>query len=468
MNGTTRRRAALLICFCVIAVSVYAQDPVGQNPPVQEPGTQNEPGALPRPPRREPPFSIKNVQLGTIYSSQNIPAGITTFRDPFPLGSSGSFTASGVVQWMKPGRQSFASVVYMPGYQLRVQNGTSQGWNQSLSLLFNRRSRNSKWQFFASGEADMMSFDEALLSPSKYTRLVSSDAGLDALSGAVLQGNTTDPTLANTSGFQPDNRLERGLFGNRTAFAGGQIGVHASPSRRLTVSITAGTSDVEHLRDSRDTAGFIYPSVTSVSLGTDVTYSKTPHSTFGAEVNIGQSNSTVLQNTSSMAHAFYKERLRRYWFFEASGGAGRNSAASAGRSTYIYSGGTGFESSQHTLMVSFSRNITDAYVIAFGPTSAAFTTVAGAWQWHPKRAGWYFVSDFAYYRDAPPHQPPPHTWQLTDRLNRKIGRAYAIQVESAVGRMGSRRYIQDGKLYHLKQNALRVSFVWYPSARGAR
>jgi hypothetical protein len=435
---------------------------VGQNPSVQDPGSQDPP----RPPAqspRESPISVRDVQLGAIYSSQNIPPGIHTFTDPFPLGSSSSFSVSGLIQFTKSGRQSSAHVSYLPEYRMLFQNGTAAASNQSLSGLFNRHTRTSKWQFTASGEGELMSFDEALLSPSKYTRLVSSGAGLDGLSGAVLQGNTTDPALLNTTGFAPDTTLQRFLYGNRTAFAGGQIGVRSLLTPRLTVSVNAGLSQVNHVHNGQDITGFVYPSATTLSLSTDVSYSMSRHSSLGGTVTYGQTQSTFLQNTGSMATVFYKERLRRYWFYEVSGGAGRNSAASAGPGTYLYSAGAGFESSRHSAMLFFSRSLTDGFVATLGPTSAAFTTVSAAWQWHPKRAAWSLVSDFSYFKDAPPHQPAPHTWALNETVRRRIARAYAVQVEVAVGRMGSRRYIQDGRLYQLRQDAVRASFVWFPS-----
>jgi hypothetical protein len=118
--------------------------------------------------------------------------------------------------------------------------------------------------------------------------------------------------------------------------------------------------------------------------------------------------------------------------------------------------------------VLYDRHLSDGYVLALGPTSSAFTTVSAAWHWRRPQSLWWADSTFSHFIDAPPGQPAPHTWLGDGTIGRFVGDHYAVVAMYSAGRMGSRRYVQDGRQYQLAQSGARVSFQWYPSARPAR
>jgi hypothetical protein len=458
------RHATLVSLVLVVAPHrAFAQEPVGQAPTVQQ-TEQEKPPAKKR--RSTQELKISTVAVSSTYMSQTIPDNVTNFRDPTFLGAAQMWTAATEIDWMRSSSGAHMNVQYAPQYAMTTGASTLKDFNQSLTGTIASNSKTSKWKLAVSGSGQIMSFDEALFSSPILTSVASSGSKVGDVASAMLTGAPTDPALSSADGFKPDPALERIFFGRRTAFAGGSASISYAPSSRLSFGTTVGAMHTKHLDDATDVSGLLYPEFTSESVGMNVTYSLARRTQIGVGADIAQTKSSILDNTGATGRFFVSHTMRR-WFAQASVGAGSTSASAGEPRTITYSGGLGFNLTNQTFMVGFYRDITDAYIIALGPTSSYFTSATGAWHWGGLRSVWQLDGSFTHLRDAPPGQPAPNTWNAQATVARQLGRQFGLHFQYGVGRMGSRRYIQDGRQYQMSQNAVRASFSWYPGGKPA-
>jgi len=461
----------VLAAFAVSGPPAAAQVP---DRPATEPAKDPPQGQQPddkrpvRHARTKQEFRIGSLTVSSSIANQAIPEGVTNFRDPTYLGTTKFLTAGTDLSWLRSSSASYMNVLYSPQYAMGSGGGSIHDFNQSLVGSISRHSEGSRWRVSLSGNGQIMSFDEALFSTPPLTAVAAaSDSTIGDVASALLTGDSADPALAGADGYKPDPALERVYYGRRSAFVGASAAVSYSLSSRMTVATTVGTMQTKHVGDVTDIPGLSYPEVTAQSGSLNLDYFIARRTEIGAGADITQSKSTVLDNTGISARFFVSHNMRRV-FFQASVGGGSTSAAAGSPSTITYSGGGGFRFGSHSLVLGTYRDITDSTIIALGRTSSYFTAANVAWYFAPKRSPWELNASFNHLRDAPPGQPPPNTWDVKGAVTRQIGAQFAVHAEVGIGRMGSRRYIQDGVQYQMRQNAVRMSISWSPTAKPLR
>jgi hypothetical protein len=411
----------------------------------------------------------RGLQLGGLsfsetYFAQRVPTGITTFGDVF-LGSGISVTGAASIKWTKTSDKSFTSLRVLPTYGSRFGDMKLRTWNEALSF---RHSRilTSKWTMDWSAAAQIMNFDEALYGESTLTEIASTAITFDDLAGAILRGKSSDPVLSNTAydSLHPDQGIETFLFGRRTGNADAKATLTYAHSPRLSVSFVAGGMFVRHLNDPSDPSGLVYPKVNSISAGINATYSLSPRTQVGVSANTVRSE--VLNSTKLITNAFsgsIDRTMSRRWFIQASLGLGSETMGGFRNLDNRYSVGLGFKTFSYTALIAYERGLNDPYAVALASLEHARNLTA---TWHYARPGspWSINSAFsqliAIYRGV----PGTNSWLITQTVGRRISRNYAIAVQYTSGRVGAKRYIQDGRQYQLEQTGIRMTFLWSPKS----
>jgi len=105
----------------------------------------------------------------------------------------------------------------------------------------------------------------------------------------------------------------------------------------------------------------------------------------------------------------------------------------------------------------------DPYALALGALQHVTSLTA---TWHYGQLGNPWSVDSMYTQLLPVYKgvPGTNTWTVTETLTRRLGRNYAVLVQYTMGRVGAKRYIQDGRQYQLEQSGIRTTFSWSPSA----
>src|SRR5262249_2399389 len=107
------------------------------------------------------------------------------------------------------------------------------------------------------------------------------------------------------------------------------------------------------------------------------------------------------------------------------------------------------------------RGFDDPYGVAVASLEHA-RTLTGTWYYARPGSPWWTTTAasqlIAIYRGV----PGTNTWSVSQIIGRRINRNYSIVLQYASGRVGAKRYIQDGRQYQLEQTGIRASFIWSP------
>jgi hypothetical protein len=404
---------------------------------------------------------ITGASISETYFAQAVPDGIVAYGDVF-LGSAITVSGAASIKWTRTRAKSFWNVGILPSYGNRFGDTGGRSWNGSALFSYSRRI-GSKWTFTLSGAGQVMNFDESLFAPATLTQVASSGANFDDLSSAILRGTSSDPLLTSAAygSLQPNQGLQSFLFGSRNANAGGQASLTYAHSARLSVSVVAGGLFVRHLNSQSDPTGFTYPQVTSSSTGVSLTYSLSPRTQIGVAGNYVRSQSTLINSSSRSFSASINRTMSRRWFVQASAGAGSSITGTSRSDTGIYSVGLGFKTYRHTALVSFNRTLDDPYATALASLQHS-RGLNVTWHYGRPENPWWVDSVFTQLIAIYKGVPGTDTWSITETAGRRISRNYAVLVEYTMGRVGAKRYIQDGRQYKLEQTGIRTTFSWSP------
>jgi len=416
------------------------------------------PSAIAQPPDRG--LQLEGLSFSGTYLSQGVPRGITTFNDVF-LGSGISVLSAASVKFTRIGTKSFLLVRALPTYGV-LGDGKARTWDHAFSLAYSRI-LGSKWTMNWSAAAQVMNFDEALFAQSNLAQIASNPIDFENLTGGIFNGKSSDPELNSIAqgAFHPDRGLQSFLLGRRTGTAdlGGTLTYAYSP--RFLLSAVAGSSLTRHLKESSDPAGVFYPKLNSMSVGMNATYSLSPRTQVGASANVTRSELGLQTLKTNAVSAFINRTMSRRWFVQASLGLGSDTYGHERHLNNRYSVGLGFKSFSHTALVAFDRGFDDPYDLANAALKHA-RTLNGSWHYARPGSSWWATTSatqlIAIYRDV----PGTDSWDISQAVGRRISRNYSVVVQYTAGRVGAKRYIQDGRQYQLEQTGVRASFIWSP------
>jgi hypothetical protein len=417
------------------------------------------PSATAQPPDRG--LQLEGLSFSGTYLSQGVPRGITTYNDVF-LGSGMSVMSAATVKFTRIGPKSFLLVRALPTYGSLLGDRNGRTWDQAFSVAYTRV-LGSKWTMNWSAAAQVMNFDEALFAQTTLTQIASNPINFENLTGGIFNGKSSDPELNSIaqSAFRPDRGLQSFLLGRRTANIdlGGTLTYAYSP--RFLLSVVAGSTFTRHLKDSSDPAGIFYPKLDSKAVGLNATYSLSPRTQVGASANVNRSELASQLLSTNAFSAFINRTMSRRWFVQASLGLGSDTYGHERHLNNRYSLGLGFKTFSHTALVAFDRGFDDPYDFANAALKHA-RTLSGAWHYARPGSSWWTTTSatqlIAIYRDV----PGTDSWDISQAIGRRISRNYSVVVQYTAGRVGAKRYIQDGRQYQLEQTGIRASFIWSP------
>jgi hypothetical protein len=407
---------------------------------------------------------LEALSFSQTYLSQGVPSGITTYNDVF-LGSGMSVKGAATIKWTRIRPKSFWLVRALPSYGSVLREATAGTWDQAFSFSYSRV-LGTKWTLNWTGAAQIMSFDEALFAESTLTQVASNPINFQNLTGAIFQGKSPDPELNSVAQnvFHPDRGLQNFLLGRRTANAGLSGTLTFAYSPRLLVSVQAGNTLARHLRQSSDPAGVLFPKSNSAAVGIGTTYLLSPRTQVGVSANVSRSELGSQVITTSSLSGTLNRTMSRRWFVHASLGLGSETYGRERHLNNRYSLGLGYKTFSHTALISFDRGFDDPYDLANAALKHS-RTLTGSWHYARPGSSWWTTTAasqlIAIYRGV----PGTDTWEISQAVGRRISPHYSVVVQFATGRVGAKRYIQDGRQYQLEQTGIRASFIWSPQIR---
>jgi len=415
------------------------------------------PSATAQPPDQG--LRLEGFSFSGTYLSQGVPSGITTYNDVF-LGSGMSVTGAATIRWTRISTKSFLQVRALPTYASVLGGAKAGTWDQASSFSYSRILGN-KWTLNWFGAAQVMNFDEVLFAESTLTQIASTPISFDNLTGAIFQGKSSDPGLNSIaqSALLPDRGLQNFLLGRRSANAGltGTLTFAFSP--RLLLSVIAGSSLTRHLKDSSDPPGVFFPKLNSAATAMNATYSLSPRTQVGVSANVMRSELASQSISSNSFSGSINRTMSRRWFAHASLGLGSETSGHDRHLNNRYSLGLGFKTLNQTALVVFDRGFDDPYDVAVAALEHA-RTLTGSWHYARPGSSWWTTTAasqlIAIYRGV----PGTDSWEISQTVGGRISQNYSVVVQCAAGRVGAKRYIQDGRQYQLEQTGVRVSFVW--------
>jgi hypothetical protein len=413
-------------------------------------------------------FSIQSVGVGGVYFSQSVPSGVNTFSDVF-LGSTGSLSASADVRAGKSWKDGYIGAEYMPSYYARFQDARLGDINHAGTWLFSSK-LGHRWHASVSGGASMISFDESQFQTTPVARLATAGGTFTDFANASLEGSTTDPSLAQVGGFPPDYAQQQFLFGRRVSTLGLQGSLGYSHSSRLSFDMSYGRSEIWHVADPSDLIGVQYAGVVSNGIGANVSYKLARRTTLSGGGSYMRSASTSLDSTSRSGSVSVSQIMRKRWFLDLSLGLGFTDAATEHEQTVTYLAGLGFKTRSHTFVGSVHRSVDNPYIVGLGIPEYVthYTSVNAAWYWKQPNSKWDFESSGEHSVQATTNIGAPTTYGLHQRFSHSLGRHFALSLEQSIDRVGARRYIQDGRRYHLQQSTYRATISWLPRVNHER
>jgi hypothetical protein len=112
-------------------------------------------------------------------------------------------------------------------------------------------------------------------------------------------------------------------------------------------------------------------------------------------------------------------------------------------------------------MGAYNRTMDDPYAVALAALIHE-TSYTVAWHYGHLGRPWSLDSSYTQLKPLYNGVPPTNTWNITETFERRLGQNYGILVQYTMGRVGAKRYIQDGRQYQLQQTGIRTSFTWSP------
>lgn len=317
------------------------------------------------------------------------------------LGGDATYGASASVgwQWHKP--KTNVAVLYTGSYQGMVRYSNLNAYNQSISLSANRL-LTPKWTFTLTAAAQDDSLAQYLFQPSTLSVLTQVPATFDDLAAAVAVGQFSNSQVASMLTGAPVLQLPgRSLLAaTRVLSYSAQAGLEYALSARVRLHFAtlAAAGQNRFAGDQQNTvpANYVMPRSLGANAGIGVTYSLSPRTDVGAEL---QGNRTVNHYQSayvSTATASFGRKMGMHWFLRMQGGGTYSDfteqTIGAAKTTQLVGGGSlGFQTHSHTLVASYNRMATDNFGFAVG----TITSTSGAWSWRRAGSRWGLSANFA-------------------------------------------------------------------------
>lgn len=419
------------------------------------------------PPEAPSGFRLEGVTFSSGYYSAVLPFGSTALLGPNTpvFGADMVNIVSGSFTYFRRSPTSVFEIVYTPSYERNLRNEQLNTLNHNLSIVLSHPVQlRPRLTVDFSANAGVVSARQYLFG----TRPGEPAPGIsDPLAGATAGTSAVDALAATTAGGVPIDAATRQLFyGDKVLEAGLHSTFSYSWSPRLRVSVSLGASRYQHLNDfSR--AGLppqsgIVRQTTTGDVGTGLSYSLSPRTNIGMNVDTSRSFSRLQQGFVTTSTFSVSRKMSPNWYLRGFTGVALVNVAGnlPGRGKqpqYVLGGSVGVEKRGHTFVLSPQRTITNTYGVAYDTTE-----VRGSWSWQSQAHVWLLSSSVGYQRLADSVKSRVDARQGTFAVGRRLASQLVGQAQFTYLFYSGR---VDLRPYDFSQRAVLFSLSWIPSGR---
>lgn len=372
-------------------------------------------------------------------------------------------TASLGWQWNRA--QTNISVLYSGTYDGMMRYSDLNAYNQSLSISA-ARILTPKWTFNLSASGSDNSVAQYLFQPSSVSVLTQVPSSFDDLAAAVAVGQFSNAQVASLLTGAPVMQLPgRSLLaGSRILSYSAQASLGYALSSRLRLHFAtfaaAGQNRLGGQQDNVAPANYVMPRSLGVNGGIGFSYSLSPRTDVGAEV---EGNRTVNHYQSayvSSATGSFGRKMGMRWFLHAQGGGAYTQVTQdtigTPKATQIVGGGSlGFQTHTHTLVASYNRTASDTFGFAVGTVTA----MSGAWNWRRLGSRWGLSASFAQQQTRNAGFASLSGWQASGGISESLSLRATLSAQYV--------YLQDAGTYagvynNFSVQSIRLSLGWAP------
>jgi hypothetical protein len=323
-----------------------------------------------------------------------------------------------------------------------------------------------------SGASSISTYDQLLFNPTLFGSLVAVPATFDELSSAVLAGKYTNDQLASLlTGVPPiESPASTVFFGNRMFSSSGGASLSYTHSPRLSVGVSLGVSETQHLNDKQNTNSpqyvYLFPRALMGSASVSVSYAATRRTQVGITMSSSRGFSRVQNAYVSTASAYLGRTIGQHWFAQAHAGAGIvtniNSLYPSHHGTSPVAGGSlGYQMRSQTFIGAYERTIG----LAYGVGAADVTSISAAWQWRRPGQRWGLSSSYTQQQYRNGVFNDIDGWRATAGITRMMGWHTVLEAGYSYA---SYKSVSPLSPYQSAQNAVRVSVMWVPQSMEGR
>jgi hypothetical protein len=357
-------------------------------------------------------MNLKSSQLGGVrllgvsifsgYSSTAYPLAGFELNTSTGIGSLGgdmSYGASASLGWQRNRGKTDVSVMYTGTYGGMARYSGVDGYSQSLALSAVRM-LTSRWTFGLSASGQDSTMAQYFFQPSSLSVIAQMPATFDDLAAAFAAGQYSNAQAASlltgTPVMQAPGRSL--LMGNRVLSYEGQANLGYAISSRLQLhfaSFTAAGQTRLGGQDNIPQANYVMPRSLGGNGGVGISYSLTPRTQIGADLEANRTVNHFQGVYSSTASASLGRKMGIHWFLRIQGGGTygvvTQQVYGTPRTSQMVGGGSlGYRAHSYTLVASYDRSANDTFGFAVG----TITTMSGAWNWHLPGSRWSVSTSF--------------------------------------------------------------------------
>ncbi len=407
-------------------------------------------------------WRIYEVTVSSSYydygSTQNSAGG----NPASPVAVQGGAT----VGWSKGGEKSNVQVVYAPSY-VQAFNGVSyRSLNQSFSAMANK-TWSAKWSFHVSASALDSDLNQLLFFPTQFGSLAATPATFDQLVAALLTGTSANPALGEIAGAPPlvSSPAAAYLYGGRVFSATAAVSLSYAYSTRASYHATLVGMRTQYLNGgSTNTTGpsNVVPKTTGVNAELGWSYSVTPRTSMGIDVNGGRTVSKFQDVYTSQATVSLSRTLSRRWFASGTAGLGYirtqvSSFAVPRSAQYELGGSVAYKLYTQTFVGSYAHSISDIYGLGANATESS----SGGWVWRRPSRSYSIAANFGYTRLVGPAFPNAGSWTGNVNVSKAASRHLMFSVGGAYAQFP--RYVM-ALAPAVSLTGVMASMAWRPSA----
>jgi hypothetical protein len=414
-------------------------------------------------------FHVVGLSVFGGYSTSAYPqAGLNLGANPTGLGSLGgdtSYGATASVGWQRNRQKTNIAVLYSGTYEGMVRYSNLDAYNQSLSISVSRM-LTPKWTFTLTAAGTDNSLAQYLFQPSSVSVLTQMPATFDDLAAAVSIGQFSNAQVASFLTGAPVMQLPgRSLLaGDRILSYAGQAGLGYAVNSRLRLHFAtfaaAGQNRLGGGQDNASPGNYVMPRTLGVNGGIGFSYSLSPRTDVGGEVEGNRTLNRYQSAYVSSASASLGRKMGMRWFLRFQGGGAytltTQSTLGAPKVSQVIGGGSlGFQTHTQTLVASYNRTASDSFGFAVGTITAA----SGAWNWRRLGSRWGLSASLTEQQTRNAGFASLSGWQVSGGISNTLNSHTTLSAQYV--------YLHDvgdyaGVYNNFTVQSIRLSLGWAP------